>query len=667
MTQPFSSDSTSEPPLAVAHSVSSLPVSSFPERVARSFLAIVLPDLLEELALERCPRAAAVVPSRSRGPSSRGHNGVPRAIVLAEDRSTGLEPTARIDAVNGAAHRLGVSSRQTVAQATAMVESLVLHTVPPTSVSRALQQVAEAALGFGSPVAFRAPDTVWVDVSGTSHLFGGTRPLALLLAAHVRALGHSARIAVASGPWLARAFAQHADFDETGVFLADPSREEQQAGSLPIAALPISSDAVAWFARLGLLSLDELRKLPRPALASRLGLDADSVLELIHGRDTGVLDAYHPEELPFEQQSWDTPLENVEPLLFVLKGLCARLASRLEGRGQAARELLLGIQYDRCIASLRHREREQRSISPNDAARLDSIRLDSGPLFEAVPLFEELRIQLGSPLSHAEDLERIARARLQRETLFAPASGLRLQVLSITEARHWQLGLNADVGLGRIAADPSLLTVLMNELSADVGDAAVGVLEVHDSHLLEKRSHFVPFHSKRALDKQSVGQLNGQRRERTLPGSLPSTGARSSRPPTRLITPIELDVPLEKGELVVLDQRAFIIETIRFEERLESVEWWASKPVSRDYFRLWLAALSAGSFRTSSFRTSSVTGRSCNITASRGTAYRDMVAGATAGSFTASRVAASRAVDGLEVLVYLNRDDGKKYIQAICD
>jgi protein ImuB len=608
--------------------------ASLPGLGARSFLAIVLPELLEELALERCPRATSIHDSHREGRAvpREGQRSVPRAIVLAEDRSRGLEPTARIDAVNGAARRLGVSPRQTIAQATAMVESLVLHTVPPASVSRALQQVAEAALGFGSPVAFQAPDTVWVDVSGTSHLFGGTRSLALLLAAHIRALGHSARIAVASGPSLARAFARHADFDETGVFLADSSRETEQAGSLPIGALPISSDTVAWFARLGLLTLDELRKLPRPALAARLGVDAEAVLELIYGRDAGVLDAYHPEELPFEQQSWDTPLESIEPLLFVLKGLCARLASRLEGRGQAARELLLTIQYDKSIAALRRREQELGAASPHDA----------GPLFRAAPLIEELKIQLGSPLAHAEELERIARARLQRETLLAPACGLRLQVTSITEARHWQLGLNADVGLGRIAADPSLITVLMNELSADVGDAAVGVLETHDSHLLEKSSGFVSFQSLR--EHAGPARAAPQVRERAL--GAPSLEARSSRLPTRLINPIELDVPLEKGELIVLDQRGFVVESVRFVERLESVEWWASKPVSRDYFRLWLSALSASSFTAKSPMMNTVSS--------------NMVSSGMASTTRRSR-------DGLEVLVYLNRDNGKKYVQAIYD
>src|SRR5690606_34895395 len=141
----------------------------------------------------------------------------PRAVVLSDAPRSMLEPTARLDAVNAAARRAGVSTRHTIAQATAIVENLQICPLPPACVSRALQQVAEAALAFGAPVSFRAPDTVWVDVSGTHQLFGGEHELALALRAHVQALGHTARVAVAPGPWLARAFARHASFDETGV------------------------------------------------------------------------------------------------------------------------------------------------------------------------------------------------------------------------------------------------------------------------------------------------------------------------------------------------------------------------------------------------------------------------------------------------------------------
>jgi protein ImuB len=611
-----------------------------------------------------------------------------------------IEPTVRLDAVNVAARQLGVSTRQTIAQATALVEHLVLHTVLPASVSQALKRVAEAAMIFGSPVSFQSPDTVWVEVTGSKHLFGGERELALTLAAHVRALGHSVRVAVASGPWLAQSFARHADFDETGVFFVDASGVRQKSGLLPIGALPITSEAVAWFARLGLLSLEDLRKLPRAALAARLEASNERTLDLIDGRDDGVLDGYVPEELPFEEQSWDFPLESVEPLLFVLKGLSARLGARLEGRGQAAQELLLTIRYDRAIAALRSRggasltegavtrsavTESHRNSSPRESGSLESL---------------EIPFRLASPLAHAEDLERIVRSRLQRETLSAPSIGVRLQVTVITEAQQWQQSLDVDAGLGAaLSADPRTLAVLMAELSADIGEAAVGMLEAHESHLLEKSSCFVPLHQLTAEGRAPGSAYTPAHSSRAhssdvrIPEDARDTfgedlEASAIRQPTRLISPIEFKAPLREKEIVVLDQRAFVIEAIQFEERLEAVEWWAATPVSRDYFRLWLSSLRAASRARApcivhveahptpqSMSPADIPGVSSHPssaslhTASRISSTAAGVARTPNGS-GASRAPNKRHVqrgDGLEVLVYLNRDDGKKYVQALYD
>jgi protein ImuB len=602
---------------SLAGGASAPPVASGERRI----LAVALPELLEELVLERPFRV-----TEARAP--RGEPRIPRAIILSELQSTMIDPDTRLDAVNAAAREAGVNTRQTIAQATARVRHLAVHALPPARVTQALQRVAEAALGFGSPVSFRAPDTVWVDISGSRQLFGGERELALGLAAVVRALGHSVRIAGAPGPWLARAFARHADFDGTGVFLVDAARARQASAFLPIGALPISSESVAWFARLGLLCLDDLRKLPSAALAVRLAemrlaemrreeplleeqLGFERTLDLIVGRDESVLDAYLPEELPFEEQSWDFPLESVEPLLFVLKGMTARLGARLEGRGQAAQELQLTIRYDKSIATLVSREE---ALSP-----------DRSP-----PEALELPFRLASPLTHAEDLERIVRSRLLHlrgdETLFAPTSGVRLQVTALTEARQFQLslgqqGLNG-AGLGStLSTDPRTLAVLTAELRADLGDAAVGLLEAHDSHVLEKSSRFVPIH-----------QLAGERRAPGLASTSPI-----DRHPTRLLSPIEFRAPLREKEIVVLERRAFVIEAIVFEERLEAVEWWGSAPVSRDYFRLWLTSTPIGPARV-------------------------------AKPLAAPTLIASRPrSEGLEVLVYLNRDDGKKYVQGLYD
>jgi protein ImuB len=627
----------------------------------RRFMAIVLPELLDELALSRAPAAsrqwapshapAARAPAASREstPSRapravRSHHLAPRAVVLTSVHDTALEPTHRLDSVNTAARRLGVMPRQTIAQATALVENLALHALPAECVEQALKRVAEAALGFGSPVSFCAPDTVWVEVSGVSHLFGGERELAVALVAHVRSLGHALRLASASGPWLAQSFARHFDFDETGICLVPASQARQAAARLPISALPIESDTVTWFSRLGLLELSDLGRLPRAALAARLeGCTVRRVLDLIEGRDDGVLDAHVPEPLPLEEQSWDTPLESVEPLLFVLRGLAARLGSRLEGRGQAARELLLTIQYDRAIANLQSRERESQLLKP----------ASSEPT-----LVKEIRFELASPLAHGDDIERIVRSRLQREMLRAPATGLRLQVSAITEARQWQLSLDAGSDLNAtISSDPHTLALLVAELSADVGQDAVGVLETHDSHLLEKSSSLIPIHSipmpspRRAslatagtgpcsgpCESEPAGAGDGGAREERA--TLLHEAVKAPKSPTRLITPIEFKAPLEAEEIVVIERRAFAIQTIQFEQRLEAVEWWAPSPISRDYFRVWLTALAEANF----------SGSLADKAEER----------PWEGPPRPRR-------DGLEVLVYVNRDDGKRFVQALYD
>jgi protein ImuB len=710
----------------------------------RRILAIVLPELLEELVLQRIfhvPDARApqhggvrldskhTTRSPLEGKPARAHpderapratlrsnpRAIPRAIVLSELQSSMLEPTVRLDAVNVAARQLGVSTRQTIAQATALVEQLALHTLLPASVSQALKRVAEAAMIFGSPVSFQSPDTVWVEVTGSKHLFGGERELALTLAAHVRALGHSVRVAVASGPWLAQSFARHADFDETGVFFVDASGVRQKSGLLPIGALPITSEAVAWFARLGLLSLEDLRKLPRAALAARLEASNERTLDLIDGRDDGVLDGYVPEELPFEEQSWDFPLESVEPLLFVLKGLSARLGARLEGRGQAAQELLLTIRYDRAIAALRSRggtsftegtftKSALTKSAPTKSALTKSVETEShrssAPRESGALESLEIPFRLASPLAHAEDLERIVRSRLQRETLSAPSIGVRLQVTAITEAQQWQQSLDVDAGLGAaLSADPRTLAVLMAELSADIGEAAIGMLEAHESHLLEKSSCFVPLHQLTAEGRApgSANTLAHSSRAHSSDVRVPEDAldtfdegleASAIRQPTRLISPIEFRAPLREKEIVVLDQRAFVIEAIQFEERLEAVEWWAAAPVSRDYFRLWLSSLRAASSARApravhveahptpqSMSPADIPGVSRHPSSARPHASSSLSNTATGAAripdaFGTSRVPSMRRAqrgDGLEVLVYLNRDDGRKYVQALYD
>jgi hypothetical protein len=78
---------------------------------------------------------------------------------------------------------------------------------------------------------------------------------------------------------------------------------------------------------------------------------------------------------------------------------------------------------------------------------------------------------------------------------------------------------------------------------------------------------------------------------------------------------------MKKNELWVIREQPFVIGSIHFDQRLEAVEWWDSVRVFRDYFRVWLTALN---------------GR-------------------------------SSAGGGMEVLAYVDRENGRSYVQALYD
>lgn len=639
----------------------------------RRFLAIVLPELLNELA---CAHALLLERSEPgiEGPVElqrpRSH---PSAVVLRESSESVWDASTKLDAVNTAARERGVRPRQTIAEASALVGNLKVLSLERARIRAALRRVADVALAFGSPASFDELDTVWIDISGSTHLFGTERQLATQLAASIRALGHVVRVAVADGPWVAGALARYGD--ESAVSVLAPSETARAVAALPILALPIAAETVAWFSQLGLLFIEDLRKLPMASLAARLpsgrhvasstrssallessgasgsgcvasvassavasgcaaGIELGSVLDLIHGADDSVLIPYHPEETPFEESSWDEPLNDVEPLLFVCKGLAARLGTRLEARGQAAQKLLLTIQYDRSIAALQ--------------SAATGIEIDTS---------HEVHLELATPLAHAEDIERVVRSRLQREVLSAPATGLSLRATSVTLAQSWQPGLCSAYGLGSdIMPEARNIAVLVAELAADVGTDAVGVLALGDSHLLEKRSRLTPIVSIKSSDASSMhvsvsgshsSAVHRQPNPQTNGGAslgvssgcdLDGGGLASLSLPTRLFAdPLELAGPIDFGELWVLGQQPFIVKEIRFEERLEAVEWWDNEPIERDYFRVWLTKPPVTSSR-----------------AERGYTERYTERGHS-------------SCECIEVLAYHDRESGKSYVQAVYD
>lgn len=499
------------------------------ERGPRRVAVLFLPDLLVELVLRR---------------SLGGSSGRGRKFVVVEAVSgRELGARAKVLAVSPRARHLGVQRGLTVAEATGICADLEVLGLEASEVTRARIEVAESVRSFGSPVALElvgsrsenskeiGRDCVWLDVTGSAMLFGGERALAEELGERVRQLGHAVRVVISGGPKIGRALARDAALED-GVLVVAPGNEREALSVLSIFSLGLTESEESWLNRLGVWSVSALTALPPEMLVPRLGPSGVALWELATGSERTPLSPLEWPTTLVESCSWDEPLPSLEPLLFSLRGLVGRLAARLEGRGEAASSLLLGLGLEVRGASARS---------------------------------HEVGVVLPAPLHRAADLERVLRSRLEKISLETRVTSLSVSASGLLPAQRIQLNLESGERGNELE-----LPILLEELSAEVGKERFGLLEVEESHRPEKRSRLRGWFEKVS------------RRSRT-------PRLRETNRVTRLFpNPLRLPVALTAGESLLLGGRSFRVVRVDFAERLEGVEWWTESSTARDYYWLWL-------------------------------------------------------------------------------
>lgn len=546
---------------------------------ARRIAAVVLPKLACEIARGRAPLpvkgplAVLLEPTARELAGTRGQVALPG---FEHAQRPVVKESAVIGAVCDEARRYGVRPGQRVAEATALVARLNVLAVTFAEIDQALGRVAEVAMAFGPTAAIqlrasrgaqpamppqrgggasdeRSPtgdgpfDTVWLDVTGAAHLFGGEDALLDALGERVSALGHTVHLAIADGPRIAQALARWGVSDR-GHLIAVEGRGADALAPLPIRALPLPPDRIAFLLRVGVLTVGDLVKLPKAEAASRLGPRGAMALAVASGFDPAPLIPYSAPPVLVEEASFDDGVASVEPLLFVLRGATARLSARLEARGEACTRLDVELPYD---ASIARRALAERGVAATEEA-----------------LRERFHVDLPAPLSSAADLFRVVRTRLERESLLAPVTGVRLSISEIARARKVQLDFARDAH-----ADPNSLPALLAELAADIGPERVGVLSLRDAIRPEARAELVP-----------VKDVDAE-----VPEAPPPAERDPMCPARMLRTPISLG--RAGSSVIAVTGQLYVVERRRFLARLDDVEWWTDSPCTRNYFR---ATLSSG-------------------------------------------------------------------------
>jgi protein ImuB len=281
-------------------------------------------------------------------PSDEGAPGHAPALVLPRWPLPGPHPTILIDrsgqretvtAACPAAQALGLHPGMAAAHARALVADLDVADADADADHALLERLALHAVARWTPVAGACPpDGLWLDLAGTTHLFGGEARFCRRLLAFLRRLGFTATIAIAGTPGAAHALARHAG---AAITLLPPGRETEAIGPLPLAALRLAPDALTAAARFGLERIADLYPMPRGPLARRLGLDTVRRLDQARGLVAEPIVGAVPFEAPVAERRLLEPIGTAEAILQVIGDLVDDLVGRLLARGLGVRTALL--------------------------------------------------------------------------------------------------------------------------------------------------------------------------------------------------------------------------------------------------------------------------------------------------------------------------------------
>jgi protein ImuB len=374
----------------------SLSPSLPPKKPERRIMAI----WLSRLAIDRWRHSEAC-------PKGAGADAEPVALIT----ETAHGP--RIAASNDAGLAAGAAPGMLLADARAVCPRLKAAPGDPAGDLAFLARLAVWAQRWGPWAAVDAPDGLLVDVSAVAHLFGGELRLLEEVQDHCARQALTARVALAPTAGAAWALAHHGP---ERAILTPEDNVERQLADLPVAALRLDDDVLLVLRRLGLKRLGDLtarfaQQRGRDALhrrfRNRRSAAANPLVRLdqLLGRVPEPLLPVVAVPAPLVQRRLLEPIRHRELLDQVVQDLAADMASELEGRGEGARRLELGLWRVDGEVILRPLELAAATRDATHIARLFAAKLDDVEAGFGIELVR-LRASWSEPLKLAQvDLE----------------------------------------------------------------------------------------------------------------------------------------------------------------------------------------------------------------------------------------------------------------------
>lgn len=427
-------------------------------------------------------------------------------------------------AVSREAFAQGVRPGQSLPQARAVCPGIEARIASPILERAAREAMLDVALSLAPRAElaerasglFLSEGAVYVDAGGIEALHASENAFASVLHARAERAGIRGVVALASSRGIARLTARHlAHFpasssgsssgsssassseeapSETTLILS-PKEEHAFLSPLPIDLLDPDDRTAQALTRFGIHCIRDLLRLSRRDLAARLGPGLLTLVARARGEEREP-PLSEPRTTSLEEGiDLEAPIESLEPLAFVFRGLVSRLAERLRLRSLGCVELRLALQ-------LANGARESR------------------------------RIGVASPCQDERVLLRLLRLALESKPPIAAIEQVTLTSLGVPLRRE-----QLDFFLPR-GPSPSELDQTLAELAAICGTERVGTPLTIDDHRPDAFA-LKPFLKNKLRSKNHAKTNQHSQRE-------PRLTLRALRPPLRA------EVRIERGSPVFL-------------------------------------------------------------------------------------------------------------------
>jgi protein ImuB len=341
--------------------------------------------------------------------------------VLTVDGSGG----PRIAATNPAAENDGLLIGQTLSDARAKAGGLLqVHPLEPERDAEALRRLTVWATRYtpaAAPWGFdNGGDGFFLDITGSSHLFGGEEALLRDLIKRLKTFNLAARCAIAGTPGAAWALSHAAR--SLPLSLAE-GQEKEALRPLSIKALRLSDDSYAALRRLGFKTIGMLIDAPRAPFAARFESELLLRLDQALGARREALHYIAPPSAYHAQRSFLDPIFAQETVIAITAKLIEQLTPALVQDGVGIRGFRLDLyrvdgDVQQLEMGLAAPTRDPSHIARLLALKLDRLshRLESGFGFDCVGLsvtlaekIAERQGDLDTPLDAETSVEQQAR------------------------------------------------------------------------------------------------------------------------------------------------------------------------------------------------------------------------------------------------------------------